>query len=74
MFDRDSPTKLDIDVLSAIGGVEVDVQKYPSIHKWMSTMKSYSSSEMKRLVRALLKQDGLCLTFRFLFDAAEYIL
>ncbi|XP_019740670.1 ankyrin repeat and LEM domain-containing protein 2 isoform X1 [Hippocampus comes] len=46
-IDGDSPTKLDRDVLSAIGGVEVDVQKYPSIHKWMSTMKSYSSSEMK---------------------------
>ncbi|XP_061528970.1 ankyrin repeat and LEM domain-containing protein 2 isoform X1 [Phycodurus eques] len=43
----DSPTKLDRDVLSAIGDVEVDLQKYPSIHKWVSTMTSYSSSDMQ---------------------------
>ncbi|XP_077418232.1 ankyrin repeat and LEM domain-containing protein 2 isoform X2 [Vanacampus margaritifer] len=43
----DSPSKLDRDVLSAIGGVKVDLQKYPSVHKWMSTMRSYSSSDME---------------------------
>ncbi|XP_057688116.1 ankyrin repeat and LEM domain-containing protein 2 [Corythoichthys intestinalis] len=46
-IDGDSPTKLDRDVLSAIGDVEVDVQKYPSVHKWMSTIRSYSFSEMQ---------------------------
>ncbi|XP_077601224.1 ankyrin repeat and LEM domain-containing protein 2-like [Stigmatopora nigra] len=46
-IDGDSPTKLDCDVLTAIGDVEVDIQKYPSVHKWMSTIKSYSSSDIQ---------------------------
>ncbi len=49
-FYRDSPTKLDREVLSAVEGIDVDPQKYPSIHKWKSTMKSYSASDMQRLV------------------------
>lgn len=49
-FLRDSPTKLDREVLSAIEGIDVDPQKYPSIHKWKSTMASYSISDMQRLV------------------------
>ncbi|XP_054630876.1 ankyrin repeat and LEM domain-containing protein 2 [Dunckerocampus dactyliophorus] len=43
----DSPTKWDREVLSAMKSVEVDPQNYPSIHKWMSTMKSYSASDMQ---------------------------
>lgn len=46
-IDGDSPTKLDREVLSAIEGIDVDPQKYPSIHKWKSTMKSYSTSDMQ---------------------------
>ncbi|XP_070760736.1 ankyrin repeat and LEM domain-containing protein 2 [Enoplosus armatus] len=46
-IDGDSPTKLDREVLSAIQGIDVDAQKYPSIHKWKSTMKSYSASDMQ---------------------------
>ncbi|XP_071338218.1 ankyrin repeat and LEM domain-containing protein 2 isoform X1 [Trachinotus anak] len=46
-IDGDSPTKLDREVLSAIDGMDVDPQKYPSIHKWKSTMTSYSVSDMQ---------------------------
>lgn len=47
-IDGYSPSKLDRQVLSAIEGLDVDLQKYPSIHKWMSTIKLYSASEMQR--------------------------
>ncbi|KAM7018293.1 ankyrin repeat and LEM domain-containing protein 2 isoform 1-T2 [Tautogolabrus adspersus] len=46
-IDGDSPTKLDKEVLTAIDGVDVDSQKYPSVHKWKSTMKSYSAADMQ---------------------------
>uniref|UniRef100_A0A3P8S6A7 Ankyrin repeat and LEM domain-containing protein 2 n=1 Tax=Amphiprion percula TaxID=161767 RepID=A0A3P8S6A7_AMPPE len=46
-IDGDSPTKLDREVLSAIEAIDIDPQKYPSIHKWKSTMKSYSASDMQ---------------------------
>uniref|UniRef100_A0AAR2IJQ0 Ankyrin repeat and LEM domain-containing protein 2 n=1 Tax=Pygocentrus nattereri TaxID=42514 RepID=A0AAR2IJQ0_PYGNA len=42
---RDSPTKLDREVLSAVEGVEIDPLKFPSVHKWKSTIQSYSCSE-----------------------------
>nr|XP_020445975.1 ankyrin repeat and LEM domain-containing protein 2 [Monopterus albus]XP_020445976.1 ankyrin repeat and LEM domain-containing protein 2 [Monopterus albus]XP_020445977.1 ankyrin repeat and LEM domain-containing protein 2 [Monopterus albus]XP_020445978.1 ankyrin repeat and LEM domain-containing protein 2 [Monopterus albus]XP_020445979.1 ankyrin repeat and LEM domain-containing protein 2 [Monopterus albus] len=46
-IDGNSPTRLDREVLSAIEGMDVDPQKYPSIHKWKSTMSSYSASDMQ---------------------------
>lgn len=46
-IDGDSPTKLDREVFSAIEGIDLDPQKYPSIQKWKSTMKSYSASDMQ---------------------------
>ncbi|XP_049908208.1 ankyrin repeat and LEM domain-containing protein 2 [Epinephelus moara] len=46
-IDGDLPTKLDREVFSAIEGLDVDPQKFPSIHKWKSTMKSYSTSDMQ---------------------------
>ncbi|XP_034026978.1 ankyrin repeat and LEM domain-containing protein 2 [Thalassophryne amazonica] len=46
-LDGDSPTKLDREVLSAIEGIDIDSQKYPSIHKWKSTMKMYTTSDMQ---------------------------
>lgn len=46
-IDGDSPTKLDREVLSAIEAIDIDPQKYPTIHKWKSTMKSYSASDMQ---------------------------
>ncbi|XP_017270057.1 ankyrin repeat and LEM domain-containing protein 2 [Kryptolebias marmoratus] len=46
-IEGDSPTRLDREVLSAIEGTDVDPQKYPSIFKWKSTMKSYSPSDMQ---------------------------
>ncbi|XP_010731595.3 ankyrin repeat and LEM domain-containing protein 2 [Larimichthys crocea] len=46
-IDGDSPTKLDREVLSAIDDIDIDPQKFPSIQKWKSTMKSYSVSDMQ---------------------------
>uniref|UniRef100_A0A672IUB3 Ankyrin repeat and LEM domain-containing protein 2 n=1 Tax=Salarias fasciatus TaxID=181472 RepID=A0A672IUB3_SALFA len=46
-IDGDSPSKLDREVLLALERVDLDAQKYPSIHKWKSTMKSYSASDMQ---------------------------
>uniref|UniRef100_A0A667ZPU0 Ankyrin repeat and LEM domain-containing protein 2 n=1 Tax=Myripristis murdjan TaxID=586833 RepID=A0A667ZPU0_9TELE len=46
-IDGDSPTKLDREVLLAIEAIDIDPQKYPSILKWKSTMKTYSASEMQ---------------------------
>lgn len=47
-FNRDSPTKLDSEVLSALQDAEIDPLKYPSLHKWRSTLKAYSPSDMQR--------------------------
>ncbi|XP_038559338.1 ankyrin repeat and LEM domain-containing protein 2 [Micropterus salmoides] len=46
-IDGDSPTKLDREVFSATESIDIDAQKYPSIYKWKSTMKSYSLSDMQ---------------------------
>lgn len=46
-IEGNSPTKLDCHVLSAMESVDVDPQKYPSIHKWKSTIKLFSASDMK---------------------------
>ncbi|XP_034548077.1 ankyrin repeat and LEM domain-containing protein 2 [Notolabrus celidotus] len=46
-IDGDSPTKLDREVLSAIEDVDIDTQKYPSIQKWKSTIKSFPASDMQ---------------------------
>lgn len=46
-IEGNSPTKLDSHVLSAIEGVDIDLQKYPSIHKWKSTIKLFSASDMQ---------------------------
>uniref|UniRef100_A0A1A8L735 Ankyrin repeat and LEM domain containing 2 n=1 Tax=Nothobranchius pienaari TaxID=704102 RepID=A0A1A8L735_9TELE len=54
-IEGDSPTKLDREVLSAIEGVDVDPQKYPNIHKWKSTMESFSVSEMQSWPSPLVK-------------------
>uniref|UniRef100_A0A8C2JK40 Ankyrin repeat and LEM domain-containing protein 2 n=1 Tax=Cyprinus carpio TaxID=7962 RepID=A0A8C2JK40_CYPCA len=50
VFDKDgtdSPTKLDREVLSALGGTDIDPLKYPSIDKWKSTVQAYSHLEMQ---------------------------
>ncbi|KAM4745858.1 ankyrin repeat and LEM domain-containing protein 2 isoform 2-T3 [Anableps anableps] len=46
-IEGDSPTKLDSEVLSALQDADIDPQKYPSVHKWKSTMKSYCLSDMQ---------------------------
>ncbi|XP_058230651.1 ankyrin repeat and LEM domain-containing protein 2 isoform X2 [Hemibagrus wyckioides] len=46
-IEGDSPSRLDRDVYLALGAVEIDPLKYPSIHKWKSTVQSYSSAEMQ---------------------------
>lgn len=49
-FCRDSPSRLDREVLTAIKSAEVDPLKYPSIFKWKNTLKSFSDLDMQRLV------------------------
>uniref|UniRef100_A0A8B9HBJ0 Golgin A3 n=1 Tax=Astyanax mexicanus TaxID=7994 RepID=A0A8B9HBJ0_ASTMX len=44
---RESPTKLDREVLAAVEGTEIDPEKYPTVHKWKSTIQSFSSSDMQ---------------------------
>ncbi|KAM6930234.1 ankyrin repeat and LEM domain-containing protein 2 isoform 2-T3 [Xenentodon cancila] len=46
-IEGDSPTKLDREVLSALEGTDIDPQKYPSIQKWKSTVRSYSEMDMQ---------------------------
>ncbi|XP_053530569.1 ankyrin repeat and LEM domain-containing protein 2 isoform X3 [Ictalurus punctatus] len=46
-IEGDAPSRLDRDVFAAVGGVEIDPLKYPSIHKWKSTIESYTSAEMR---------------------------
>uniref|UniRef100_A0A8C1GM30 Ankyrin repeat and LEM domain-containing protein 2 n=1 Tax=Cyprinus carpio TaxID=7962 RepID=A0A8C1GM30_CYPCA len=46
-IEGDSPTKLDREVLSALGGTDIDPLKYPSIDKWKSTVQAYSHFEMQ---------------------------
>ncbi|KAM4615892.1 ankyrin repeat and LEM domain-containing protein 2 [Polymixia lowei] len=46
-IDGDTPTKLDKEVLLAIEAIDIDSQKFPSIHKWKSTMETYSASDMQ---------------------------
>lgn len=46
-IEGDAPTKLDREVLLALEGTDLDAQKFPSIHKWKSTMKSFSASDMQ---------------------------
>ncbi|KAK0150246.1 Ankyrin repeat and LEM domain-containing protein 2 [Merluccius polli] len=46
-IEGDLPTKLDSEVLLAIEAIDINSQQYPSIHKWKSTMRSYSKSEMQ---------------------------
>ncbi|XP_027023942.2 ankyrin repeat and LEM domain-containing protein 2 isoform X2 [Tachysurus fulvidraco] len=46
-IEGDAPSRLDRDVFFALGATEIDPLKYPSIHKWKSTMESYSSAEMQ---------------------------
>ncbi|CAL8346398.1 unnamed protein product [Lota lota] len=46
-IEGDIPTKLDSEVLLAIETIDVNPQQFPSIHKWKSTMRSYSKSDMQ---------------------------
>uniref|UniRef100_A0A8C1SKK6 Ankyrin repeat and LEM domain-containing protein 2 n=1 Tax=Cyprinus carpio TaxID=7962 RepID=A0A8C1SKK6_CYPCA len=46
-IEGDSPTKLDREVLSALGGADIDPLKYPGINKWKSTVQAYSHLEMQ---------------------------
>ncbi|XP_034006763.1 ankyrin repeat and LEM domain-containing protein 2 [Trematomus bernacchii] len=58
-IEGDSPSKLDRQVFSAIQGLDVDVLKYPSIHKWKSTMISYSTSDMQSWPSPAVVKPGL---------------
>ncbi|NXP21258.1 ANKL2 protein, partial [Scytalopus superciliaris] len=41
----EQPSKLDSDVLAAVGAAEIDPQKYPMVYKWKHAVQSYSSSD-----------------------------
>ncbi|XP_064424100.1 ankyrin repeat and LEM domain-containing protein 2 isoform X2 [Latimeria chalumnae] len=41
----DEPSKVDCDVLAAVGELPVDPQKYPNIEKWKTAVLSYSTSD-----------------------------
>lgn len=43
------PSKLDLDVFIAIGQVDVDGGKYPSIAQWKKLVMSYSEATQQRL-------------------------
>ncbi|XP_061459186.1 ankyrin repeat and LEM domain-containing protein 2 isoform X2 [Rhineura floridana] len=38
------PTKLDNDVVTALHGIEIDLQRFPAVYKWKISVESYSSS------------------------------
>ncbi|XP_043916235.1 ankyrin repeat and LEM domain-containing protein 2-like [Protopterus annectens] len=44
LFIGDEPSKVDIDVLAALGNIEISPQNYPSIHRWKSSVLSFPSS------------------------------
>lgn len=43
----DGPTKLDCDVLAALGSADVDPQRFPCVHQWRNRVMSYSTSDMQ---------------------------
>ncbi|KAJ6656514.1 hypothetical protein lerEdw1_003639 [Lerista edwardsae] len=51
----EQPSKLDNDVLNALQGVEVDLQRYPALSKWKTSVQSYSSSERQSWSSPALK-------------------
>ncbi|XP_051978817.1 ankyrin repeat and LEM domain-containing protein 2 [Xyrauchen texanus] len=46
-IEGDSPTKLDRQVLLALQVTDIDPLKFPSIHKWKTTVQAYSNLEMQ---------------------------
>ncbi|KAJ7389816.1 Ankyrin repeat and LEM [Desmophyllum pertusum] len=50
------PSKLDLDVLTAIGPVDIDSRKYPSIAQWKKLVMSHSEATQQRsvLIRTLM--------------------
>ena len=46
---RSCPTKLDCDVKLALCDAEVDMAKYPHVYQWLTTVKSFSEQEQRRL-------------------------
>ncbi|XP_071428513.1 ankyrin repeat and LEM domain-containing protein 2 [Pithys albifrons albifrons] len=51
----EQPSKLDSDVLAALGAAEIDPQKYPMISKWKHAVQSYSSSDRQSWPSPALK-------------------
>ncbi|NXG04931.1 ANKL2 protein, partial [Sakesphorus luctuosus] len=51
----EQPSKLDSDVLAALGAAEIDPQKYPMIYKWKHAVQSYSSSDRQSWPSPALK-------------------
>nr|XP_056715359.1 ankyrin repeat and LEM domain-containing protein 2 [Euleptes europaea] len=51
----EKPSKLDNDVLTALHGVEIDPQRYPTIYKWTISIQSYSPSDRQSWSTPALK-------------------
>uniref|UniRef100_A0A8C7HJT4 Ankyrin repeat and LEM domain containing 2 n=1 Tax=Oncorhynchus kisutch TaxID=8019 RepID=A0A8C7HJT4_ONCKI len=47
-MDGEFPTKLDSEVLSAMNNMEIDLERYPCITKWKTTILAYPSSQRLR--------------------------
>uniref|UniRef100_A0A8C7HM29 Ankyrin repeat and LEM domain containing 2 n=1 Tax=Oncorhynchus kisutch TaxID=8019 RepID=A0A8C7HM29_ONCKI len=45
---KEFPTKLDSEVLSAMNNMEIDLERYPCITKWKTTILAYPSSQRLR--------------------------
>ena len=41
------PSKLDLDVMRALDGVQPDPVKFPNLHHWLKNVKSYSEQQQK---------------------------
>jgi hypothetical protein len=48
LHPREEPSKLDRDVLAALGCADVDPGLYPAVHRWKSAVLGYSPSDRQR--------------------------
>ena len=45
------PSKLDLDVIRALDGVDPDPSRFPYLHDWLKNVKSFSEQQQKWCVR-----------------------
>lgn len=69
----DSPSKLDSQVLTALSGIDIDQQRYPSITKWRNTVLSYSESQRNRYEITNHFVSLTCLSWLFWCRTIQFI-